>query len=586
MHDYETLPQMMQFVVNEYRNSKSLNYLYLKHWEKISTERFVEQVRQLALGLKKMGIKPGDGVGIIAQPSPYWVMMDMAIMLNKAISVPMFPNISSENFDYQIDDSNVKTLYIESDEILEEHLKSRLSTIKNVISFSVHTQGDNVSYFQDLIEKGDALSNEQPLLFGEMRDAVQPDDIATIIYTSGSTGVPKGVEISHKNLVHQIKAAGEIFPLDPSKDVALTCLPLAHVFERMIIYFYISQGVSVYFADDIKRVGDLLREIRPTIITVVPRILEKVFAKMTAKIDDAKGLKKFLLSQAIQAATKNEPGVKTLMSPIYQKLVYSKMLEALGNRLEYCVSGGAPLNKEIGTFFLNIGLNIYEGYGLTEASPVLATNYPGHNKIGTVGITYPGVELKITERGELLARGDNIMIGYHNKKDDTDDVLDKDGWLSTGDKASFDDEGYLTITGRIKELFKTSGGKYVSPIPIEQALSKHRLVDQALVVAEGRRFVSALLFPDYENAVALKEYYGQPELSDDAFFGQQKIQDKMEHMVKTMNQNLSHSEHVQKVKFIPYQLSIQEGDLTPKMNLRRNALYTRFDDIIHDFYEE
>ncbi len=586
MHDYETLPQMMQFVMNEYRNSKSLNYLYLKHWEKISTERFIEQVRQLALGLKKMGIKPGDGIGIIAQPSPYWVMMDMAIMLNKAISVPMFPNISSENFDYQIDDSNVKTLYIESDEILEEHLKSRLSTIKNVISFSVHTQGENVSYFQDLIEKGDALSNEQPLLFAEMRDAVQPDDIATIIYTSGSTGVPKGVEISHKNLVHQIKAAGERFPLDPSMDVALTCLPLAHVFERMIIYFYISQGVSVYFADDIKRVGDLLREIRPTIITVVPRILEKVFAKMTAKIDEAKGLKKFLLSQAIQAATNNEPGVKTLMSPIYQKLVYSKMLEALGNRLEYCVSGGAPLNKEIGTFFLNIGLNIYEGYGLTEASPVLATNYPGQNKIGTVGTPYPGVELKITERGELLARGDNIMIGYHNDKDATDDVIDKDGWLSTGDKASFDDEGYLTITGRIKELFKTSGGKYVSPIPIEQALSKHRLVDQALVVAEGRRFVSALLFPDYENAVALKEHYGQPELSNDEFFGQQKIQDKMEHMVKTMNQSLSHSEHVQKVKFIPYQLSIQEGDLTPKMNLRRNALYLRFDDIIHDFYEE
>lgn len=586
MRDFETLPQMLQHVLNEFHNSKALNYLYLGHWENISTERFVEQVRRLALGLHRIGVKPGDGVGIIAQPSPHWVMMDLAIMINRAISVPMFPNISSENFDYQINDANVSTLFIESDEILEEHLKPKLNELKSVISQSVHTQGSNVSYFQDLQEKGDQLAEEQPHLFAEMRDSVQGNDLATIIYTSGSTGIPKGVEITHKNLVSQIHAAAKQFPIDPAVDSALTCLPLAHVFERMIIYFYISNGLSIYFADDIKRVGDLLREIKPTYLTVVPRILEKVYAKMKGKVEQETGLKKIILSSAINAACKNEPEAASLLKPLYNKLVYSKMQEALGGRLNVCVSGGAALNRDINKFFKNIGLEIFEGYGLTEASPVLAANYPGSNKVGTVGKVFPGVELKLSDEGELLARGDNIMRGYHNNPEATRDVIDEGGWLHTGDKASIDNEGYVSITGRIKELFKTSGGKYVSPVPIEQGLAQHRLVDQALVIAEGRKFVSAILFPDYENAEALKQYYDQVGMPDDEFFAQELFQEKLNSWLTKVNQSLSHWEHVQKCYFAPYRLSIQAGDMTPKMNLRRNALYKKYEDEIDQFYKE
>lgn len=586
MRNFETLPQMMQYVLNEFHNSKAMSYKYLGSWENISTERFSEQVRRLSLGLRKLGIRPGDGVGIIAQPSPQWVMMDLAIMMNRAVSVPMFPNISSENFDYQIEDANVTTLFIESDEILEEHLKPRLSEIKNIVSFSVHTQGDNVSYFQDLLEKGDALADQEPHLFSELRDSVQPNDLATIIYTSGSTGVPKGVEITHKNLVSQIHGATERFPINPAKDSALTCLPLAHVFERMIIYFYISNGLSIYFADDIKKVGDLLREVRPTFLTVVPRILEKVYAKMKAKVDDESGVKKLILSAAINSACSSDPDSPSLLRPLYDKLVYSKMQEALGGRLRVCVSGGAALNKDVGTFFANIGLEIFEGYGLTEASPVLATNYPGANRVGTVGKVFPGVELELSDSGELLARGDNIMRGYHNNTDATRLVIDENGWLHTGDKATIDEDGYVTITGRIKELFKTSGGKYVSPVPIEQGLAQHRLVDQALVIAEGRKFVSALLFPDYENVAALKEYYGQTQMGDDEFFSQKDFQDKMQYWVTKVNQGLSHWEQIQKVEFVPYRLSIEAGDMTPKMNLRRNALYDKFQDKINEFYSE
>lgn len=586
MRDFETLPQMLQHVMNEFNNSKALNYLYLGHWENFSTERFNEQVCRLSLGLKKLGIKPGDGVGIIAQPSPHWVMMDLAIMMNRAISVPMFPNISSENFDYQINDAKVNTLFIQSDEILEDQLKPKLEEMKNIISYSVHTQGDNVSYFQDILEKGEKLANEKPHLYTEMRESVQPNDLATIIYTSGSTGVPKGVEITHKNLVSQIHGATERFKIDPSKDLALTCLPLAHVFERMIIYFYISSGMSIYFADDVKRVGDLLKQVKPTFLTVVPRILEKVYAKMKAKVDDETGFKKLILSSAISSACNKSPGDFNLLGPLYDKLVYSKMQTALGGRLRVCVSGGAALNKDINKFFRNIGLEIFEGYGLTEASPVLAANFPGANQVGTVGKVFPGVELKLSDQGELLARGDNIMRGYHNNPEATREVIDEAGWLHTGDKATIDDAGYVSITGRIKELFKTSGGKYVSPVPIEQALSQHRLVDQALVIAEGRKFVSALLFPDFEAAEALKEYYGQSQMDTTEFFSQPKFQAKMDHWLKKVNQGLSHWEQVQKCQFVVHPLSIEEGDMTPKMNLRRTALYEKFDSIIDEFYAE
>jgi long-chain acyl-CoA synthetase len=513
-------------------------------------------------------------------------MMDLAIMLNGAVSVPMFPNVSSENFDFQIKDAEISTLFIQSDELLDPPIQKKLLEISNIISYSLSTQGENVEYFQDVLNKGDILSDEEPNLYAKMRDEVLPDDLATIIYTSGSTGVPKGVEISHRNLCSQIQGAVDRFPLVPSKDKALSCLPLAHVFERMVMYYYISTGISVYFADDVKNVGNLLKQVKPTIITLVPRILEKVYAKMTSKADEEQGIKKLLLTKAIHLAKTADPQQNGILKKIFDKLVYSKMRLALGGNLNLVISGGAALNKDVGTFFLNIGLPLFEGYGLTETSPVLSANYPNNAKMGSVGKAFPGVELKISNEGELLARGENIMLGYHNNPEATKQMIDEEGWLHTGDKVTLDDDGFYTITGRIKELFKSSNGKYISPVPIEQAWSQNAIVDHAVVIAEGRRFVSILLFPDYETIANNKSKRGLASLNNNDFLNHDSVRRELEELMETINASLNHWEQVRKFVLIPHQLTIENGELTPKMNIRRSTLETQFSDKIDAFYDE
>lgn len=286
-----------------------------------------------------------------------------------------------------------------------------------------------------------------------MRDAVKEEDIATIIYTSGSTGVPKGVEISHKNLISQINSTGLRFPLDPQKDKILSCLPLAHVFERMVIYYYFSTGSPIYFADDIKKVGDILREIKPTVITMVPRLLEKVYAKMHARINEQTGLKKKLVKLAFTRAISKVPAPNTAQEWVYDKLVYSKLRDALGGNLRVLIVGGSALSTSMENFYRNIGFNIYQGYGLTESSPVLAVNYPGHVRYRSVGKIWPDVDIKIADDHEILAKGPNIMIGYHNNEKATKEAIDSEGYLHTGDLGSVDSDGYLTITGRKKRNF-------------------------------------------------------------------------------------------------------------------------------------
>ena len=584
MGNFETIPQMIQQVLNSYRNSKALNAKYLGQWEHYSTENFVESISRLALGLKKMGVKPGDGVGIISKSSPQWLMLDVAIMINKAISIPMFPNISPENLEFEIEDGHIKYLYVESDEELEPHVKNHFGKFNKVISYSVHTQGSNVINFLEVQKMGDDLSSENPNLFSQMRDAVQPDDLATIIYTSGSTGVPKGVEITHKNLVGQIIGANKRFPLDPSKDKILTCLPLAHVFERMVMYFYISTGTSIFFTDDVKNVGDYLREVKPTLLTMVPRILEKAYIKIKARQDTEKGLKKRLIQFAIALASRPDCNKNSFIYKTIDKLVYSKMREGLGGRLRMVIVGGAALNPELGNFFINIGMPIYQGYGLTETSPVLAANYPGNNKLGTVGPVFPNMEVKISDKGEILARGYNIMKGYHNRPDATAEMIDKEGWLHTGDLGEFDSDGYLIIKGRLKELFKTSNGKYVSPGPIEQKLCLSKAIDACAVIADNKNFTSCLIFPDYEKLDEIKQELNLTDLNDTDFVKSEQFHNYVQERVSKLNKELNHWEQVKQFRIISQAISIDSGELTPTMKLRRHVIEKKFKNVIDEIY--
>jgi long-chain acyl-CoA synthetase len=587
MERFNTLPSMLQVVMNKYHNSTHMNYLYLGKWEHISTGAFADMVRRLALGLKSIGVKPGEGFGILADPSPQWIVMDLAIMITGGISVPLFPNISPDNLEFEIADSNMKFLYIAKEERWEA-IREKMKSFNKIVAQSLEITGNNIIHFIDVLKLGDELSKTEPDLYTQMRDSIKEDDVTTIIYTSGSTGKPKGVELTHKNLVSQIYGAHERFPLNPGEDKILSCLPLAHIFERMVMYYYLSTGCSIYFADDIRKVGDLLREIHPTIIPMVPRLLEKVHAKMAANVEQSHGLKKKIASFAFNRAQNMAPGkaVQGLLGLLADRLVYSKLRTALGGKLGLVIVGGAAMPKDIGRFFMNIGLPLYEGYGQTEASPVIAANYPRHRKLGTVGPLFPGVEIKISDNREILVRGPNVMRAYHNNEEETKTTIDEEGFLHTGDMGELDNDGYLTITGRIKELFKTSSGKYVSPIPIEQALAQHDFVDMACVIAEGRNFTTCLVFPNFDNLGTYKEASGYGHLTNEEFFQTDFIHQEMSALLLSVNHHLNHWEKVQKFRIIQQAVSPEGGELTPTMKIRRHIVNEKYGDLIEEMYKE
>ncbi len=583
MSEFNTLPGMIQHVLNRYSNSKAFNIKVLDHWESYSTDTFIETIHRLALGFKKLGIQPGDGVGIISRPSPQWLMIDIAIMINKAISIPMFNNISHEHFNFEVKDGNVQYLFIDGDEDIEEYIQGEFNQFKKIISNSVQTQGSNIINIQDVLLAGDELSEREPDLYGKLRDAVLPSDIATIIYTSGSTGNPKGVVLTHQNLTMQIHGSAQRFPIDSHTDTILSCLPLAHVFERMVMYYYVSSGASIYFVDDVKKVGDYLKEIKPTIITMVPRILEKAYSKVLAKPNLEHGLKKILLKMAIGLAMRQNLDKSSVLYRIFNKLVYGKIRDGLGGNLRMTIVGGAALFPKIGRFFMNVGIPVFQGYGLTECAPVLAANFPGENKLGTVGLPFPNVTVKITEQGEIIAQGDNIMVGYHNDPEKTGKII-KDGWLHTGDLGEFDEDGYLVLKGRLKELFKTSTGKYVSPLAIEHRLCLTKTIEAASVIAENRKFASCLIFPDFEIIPQVKKRFKAKRMSDLDFIQSKVYRDHIQHIINRVNTKLNHWEQIQAFAIISHPISIEGGELTPTMKLRRHVIERKYKEVIESMY--
>ena len=586
MQDFNTIPEMIQSVINTYMNSSALNYKVNGRWKKISSERFYETVRRLTLGLRALGVKENDGFAIISSSSPQWIMMDLAIMLNRAISVPLFANVSSDHFNFQKQDSNIHFIFINDSNLLADSICDNLKSFDKVISLDANYSEENGLSYQKLLKLGDQLSIKKPQLFSKMRDNVKPNDIATIIYTSGSTGIPKGVELSHQNIVSQIKATAQLFELDPCKDKILTCLPLAHVFERMVSYFYFSTGAPLYFADDIKETGNLLREINPTVMTIIPRLLEKIYAKMHSQIEDQSGLKRKLMNSAFERAIDKVPTNNGIKDKVYEKFIYSELREILGGDLRLLIVGGSALSESMEHFFCNIGLNIYQGYGLTECSPVLTSNYPGQVRYRSVGKAYPGVEIKIAEDNEILAKGPNVMIGYHNDQNATQQAVDDNGWLHTGDLGILDSDGFLTITGSKKELFKTSKGKYISPVPIEQKLCKSLLIDMAAIIGEDKHFVSCLLFPDYDNLDTIREYRGYSDMSNADFLHSNEVRKEIKAVVQSINEQLNSWEKIKKYKFVKHPITIETGELTPTMKLRRHVIEDKFKQIIDDFYRD
>lgn len=592
----ETLAELWRWTAQNRPLANAFHYLQTGRWISISTDEFDQQMRALAVALSKLGLKPGDTMGIIATPSPWWLMMDLAVQSIGAISVPLFPNLSIESFEYEIEKSNTRFLFIDNDRDLSDEIRLTLSKFEKVVAIRTTRSGYSPTYFFDLIDEGVALLNSDPELYNKTVPQIDPDDVATIIFTSGSSGVPKGVQLTHRNILAQMRSIWGRFPLRHREDIALSGLPLAHSFERTVVYFYLSCGLQIYFADDTRRLGELLQGVKPHILTAVPRLLEKVLEKMRANADASKPITRKIINSAINYAASKPPKIVSdstpttyILSPlhwIYDKVVYKKMREALGGNLTLMISGGAKLAPQTQNFFLNIGLPLAEGYGLTEASPVVAVNEPWDNSFGSIGYPLPDIEVKLDDQGGLLVKGDNVMKGFLNAPEQTAEMIDSDGWLHTGDKATIDEEGRITIVGRLKELFKTSNGKYVSPVPIEQRLTEHPLIDMAMVIADGRKYPTALLFPSDDKLQMWLKSKGLPTTDLESFWKQESALKEVSDLIDEVNASISSWERIVRWKLLTELPTIDNGGLTPTLKIRRAVIETKYAALINSFYQE
>ncbi|MFA6622514.1 MAG: long-chain fatty acid--CoA ligase [Fibrobacteraceae bacterium] len=545
---------------------------------------------QLTLALNKHGLCAGKSLGIIAKTSPAWMLADLAAQTCHATTVPLFPNIAPEHFLFQCEDANIEYLVIDDLASLNHIFLPLLKRFKLIVCILATSRvpRENGIRWEDLLYEGEILAKEEGVQnwFDYQVVTIRLYDIFSIIYTSGSTGRPKGAELSHRNMLTQLGSISKLFPLSPKKDKALTILPVAHVFERMVLYYYIAAKTRLYFGDDPRNTAQLLHDVRPTIFTVVPRLLERLYEKMTAEAENASGFRHWFLRRAIRSAKIRKPQKrKGPFCKLFDFLVYRRMRAAIGDNFKYIVSGSSALNKSILRFLHNIGLPIYEGYGLTECAPVVSVNSPEHWKPGSVGRPLTHLKVKIGEQNEVLVKGASVFHEYHNMPQMNVEAFTEDGYFRTGDQGAMDKDGYIFLTGRIKEIFKTSTGKYVSPAPIELELSRLPLIEGALVIANNRKFVSALIFLNVDYA---KRFLTRAEKrAEKPFFGTAtpaRIKCAIENHIRNVNKKLNQWEKIQKWTLITDPLTVESGLLTPTFKLRRHACAIKYATVIEKLY--
>jgi len=569
----KTYNNLFENITQTYENKTFLNFLYNSKYESISVEEFNDKVFCLALALKDLGVKPLDKVAIFSKSSPFWLIFDFAIHQLGAISVPIFANISTYNLNFEIKDADVSFIFIDDENRIQD-IESDIAKDLTFITHNFCIKEPNFNNYDELL----IISKQHCDTTNFIPHVPNEDDIFSIIYTSGNTGTPKGVMLSHKNILSQMKDIDEVINLG-KEEIILSLLPLAHIYERTVMSYYLSKGVSVYFVDEITNVGNLLKVVRPTMMTAVPRLLEKIFNKIKLNISEKPLVSKMIASLAFSYAMKYDIDKNSLIYKIFDKIVYSKLREIFGSRLKKLVSGGAPLNIDVCNFFVNIGVYIYQGYGQCEFSPVISTNAPGQNKVGSCGKVMSSAQVKF-EDNEVLVKGPSLMHGYLNNPDLTSKTIDKDGWLHTGDVGHMDKEGYLYVNSRKKEIFKTSTGEYVNAVFIEQELSKNKYVEFAVVFANNRQYVSALLFVDKDKYIARKN----KNLSIEEYYSDISILDDIKNHIEYTNNKISKTEKVIKYKLITNDISIEAGELTPSMKICRNKIEVIYKDDIDSMY--
>ncbi|MEN8927717.1 MAG: AMP-dependent synthetase/ligase [Flavobacteriales bacterium] len=553
-------------------------------WVKTSTKEYVNKAMEMSRGLIKMGIKPGDKVALISNNRSEWNIADVAILQIGAVSVPIYPTITEKEYTYIFNNAEIKLAIVSDEELYEKvsNIKKDVSTLGEVFTFN---KVDGARNWNEILEEGKDVANNE---VETVRDNVQPEDLATLIYTSGTTGLPKGVMLTHSNLVSNVKDSLDRVPI-AEEAKALSFLPVCHVFERMILYLYQYIGVSVYFAESLETVGDDIKDVKPTLFTAVPRLIEKVYAKIIAKGEDLKGIKKVLFFWAVRLGNKwdiDKGGFYNFKLKIARKLIFSKWKEALGGNIQLIVSGSASLESSLMKVFYAADMPIYEGYGLTETSPVVSviSKFNDGIRMGTVGKVLKSVEVKIAETGEILVKGPNVMKGYYKAPEKTAEVIDKDGWFHTGDKGEFVDTHFLKITGRIKQIFKTSGGKYVSPELMENKFKLSPLIEQVMVIGENKKHTAALVIPAFESLRQYADYKEITYSSNEDLISNEKIIDKFQREFDKYNADFAKWETVKKFKLIAKEWSIETGELTPTLKLKRNVVMDKCASLVADIY--
>jgi long-chain acyl-CoA synthetase len=579
MEPLKHLPDILHRFSERPRQSQAYNYLKDGHWFHLSTEQVINEIYGITLSLHQLGIRKGDRIGIYAKPSPYWSIADFAITLAGGVTVPFFSNLSDRHFLYEAKQSQPKWIFI-GDEEDWQHVKPHRHLFEGTVGIEKGAFEETDFSLFDLVEKGTKIYQDKPYQIDILRHAIHPDDIATIIYSSGSTGSPKGVELTHRNLVSIIHE--DDFKLR-SSDKYLSILPLAHIFAKQVHLIMTAWGVPIYFLNDLTQINHATSRFAITRMITVPRVLEKAYSKMWDKVINGNILKRILGTWAFHLAHRDDDWVKRMLHPIADRLVYSKIRNAFGPHFHSILSGGAALNPHLHRFYLSVGIPIVQGWGMTEGS-CMTVNRLEHNKIGTVGKPVDGIEIKISTEGEVLARGPTIMKGYYKNPAATSRAIDPEGWLHTGDYGHLDEDGHLVIEGRINESFKTSRGEYVIPVVIEQRLTENSLIDLAMVIGEGRAYPTALLFPDFATLANLKKKQGLTTLSDEEFLQSADITQEIDNVINVINQTLDHWQKIRAYRFIMNPPTIEGRELTPTLKLRRKVVCEKYADLIEEIY--
>ncbi len=562
---------------------------YDGEWIKVSTKEYIKQANEVSRGGLKLRLNKNDKVALISSNNrTEWNVCDIGLMQIGVQTVPIYPTISAEDYEYILNHSEAKYVLVSDVEVYEKvkAIQANVPSLKGVYSFDKIDGCANWSEIKDL-GKDESNQNEVEALM----ESVSPNDLATIIYTSGTTGRPKGVMLSHNNIVSDVLSSAPRVPLRPGESVALSFLPVCHIFERMILYLYQYFGISVYFAESIEKISDNLKEVKPHVITAVPRLLEKVYDKIYAKGADLTGIKKKLFFWAIDVGLKYEPKGANgawyeFKLKIARKLIFSKWKEGLGGNIELMVSGSAALQTRLTRVFTAAGIPVFEGYGLTETSPVISVNSFNDDafKIGTVGKLINCVEVKIAEDGEILCKGPNVMMGYYKDEEKTNEVL-KDGYFHTGDIGELDANGFLKITDRKKEMFKTSGGKYIAPQVLENAFKQSRFIEQIMVIGEGQKMPAALIQPNFE---FIKDWASRKNItlgaSEADIATNKEVISRIEQEVNETNEKFGNWEKIKRFELTPDLWSIDAGHLTPTMKLKRKIILAKYQDLFDKIY--